>query len=430
MARSGRILSTPSWGTRCSLWCALCLAALAGCAAPVVGPPPELDPNLPPETAGAYWRQDESFPQALAVARRGTPSPTPELDALAELASATTPELRLDAILSPGATPAPPIRLRPGDELEVVVYDRPEFSGLRRVGPDGTVPLFLVGALRLEGLTEGEAGGLVSKVLQAHVKQAQVQVWIRSPAGQQAELIGRVAKPGVHPLPLDRRLSVAGLLGLGGGLEGDADGSRLALIRRDAQGLQRVYHFTYQELISAHLLGREAWVEPQDELLVPRLPDVFVYGAVGTPGTQALRPETTVAALLLRAGGLSQSANARELQVLEGEAVKPAQLEQVLRAGQVVFVPKRQRVYMVGRGLRENGPMDIPSTGLTVIQALAEAGWFTKHADLDNVEILRYRKGRQVRIAVPVDEILDGERSESDFVLQPGDLVRVPEELF
>ena len=406
------------------------LLLTAGCGSPAPVLPENLDPNLPPETAGAYWRQDESFPQAMAVARRGIPSPTPELDALAEVASATTPELRLEAILSPGSTLAPSIRLRPGDQVEVVVYDRPEFSGVRRVGPDGTVPLFLVGSLRLEGLTEGEAGGLVSKALQSHVKQAQVQVWISEPAGQQAEVIGRVAKPGTLPLPLNRRLSVVGLLALGGGLAEDADGARLALIRRDIDGLQRVFHFTYQELISAHLLGREAWIEPQDELLVPRLPDVFVYGAVGTPGTQPLRPQTTVAALLLRAGGLSESANARDLQVLQGESVKSALLEQQLSAGQVVFVPKRQRVYVVGRGLRENGPIDIPSTGLTVIQALAESGWFTKHADLDSVEILRYRNGRQVRIEVPIEDILDGKRSEADFVLQPGDLVRVPEELF
>ncbi|MBL4849075.1 MAG: SLBB domain-containing protein [Planctomycetes bacterium] len=402
--------------------------ALSGCKTPS-GPPATWD-SAAEASETAYWRQDEAFPQAQAVARSGIPSPTPELDALAALSAATTPNLKLSAILTPGSTAAPPIRLRPGDELEVVVYDRPEFSGTRRVGPDGTVPLFLVGSLRLEGLTEGEAGRIVSKALLAHLKQAQVQIWIKDPAGQQAQVIGRVRKPGAIDLPANRRLSVVGLLALSGGLDEDADGSQLTLVRRNSKGKQECYHFTHQELIAAHLAGREAWIEPEDELIVPRLSDVFVYGAVSKLGSHPLRPKTTVAALLLRAGGLDERANAREIQIMDGEKITPAELEKPLSPGQVVFVPKRQRVYMVGRGIRENGPIDIPSTGLTVVQAIAEAGWFTKRANLDSVEILRYRGRRQERIEVPFEEILDGEVSESDYVLQPGDLVRVSEDLF
>ena len=219
-------------------------------------------------------------------------------------------------------------------------------------------------------------------------------------------------------------------LALGGGLETDADGARLTLIRRDEQGRQRCYHFTHDELIAAHLAGREAWIEPEDEVVIPRLPDAFVYGAVEKIGAHTLRPRTTVAALLLGAGGLKESANAREIQILQGGKITPAELSKPLAKGQVVFVPQRQRVYMVGRGLRENGPIDIPSTGLTVVQAIAEAGWFTKRANLGSVEILRYRGGRQQRFVVPFEEILAGEVDESDYVLQPGDLVRVSEDLF
>jgi polysaccharide biosynthesis/export protein len=366
----------------------------------------------------------------LAVARSGVPSPTPELDALAEFAAATTPELKLSAVLSPGSDPAPPVRLRPGDQIEIEVYAHEEFSGERRVGTDGTVPLFKVGALRLEGLTEVQAGNLVAKALLSQIKQAQVQLWIKEPAGQQAHLVGRVRKPGATDLPLNRRLSVVTFLALGGGLEEDADGSRLTLIRRDERGRQRCYHFTHDELIAAHLAGQEVWIEPEDEVVIPRLPDAFVYGAVETLGSHPLRAGTTVAALLLRAGGLKDSANAREIQVLQGEQITPAELSKPLGRGQVVFVPQRQRVYMVGRGLRENGPIDIPSTGLTVVQAVAEAGWFTKRADLGSVEILRYRGGRQQRFQVPFEAILEGEVDESDYVLQPGDLVRVSEDLF
>lgn len=413
-------------GLRRLLLAALAGSALWGCAASAPPPPPV--ENLESETA--YWRQDEAFPQALAVAQSGIPSPTPELDALAVVAAATTPELKLDAILAPAGEAAPAVRLRPGDQIGVQVYAHEEFSGTRRIGTDGTVPLFKVGALRLEGLTEVQAGNLVAKALLSQIKQAQVQLWIIEPAGQQAHLIGRVRKPGATDLPLNRRLSLVTFLALGGGLVEDADGSQLTLIRRDHEGKQRCYHFTHDELLAAHLSGREAWIEPEDELVIPRLPDAFVYGAVESLGAHPLRPKTTVAALLLRAGGLKESANAREIQILQGEKITPAELSKPLAKGQVVFVPQRQRVYMVGRGLRENGPIDIPSTGLTVVQAVAEAGWFTKRANVGSVEILRYRGGRQQRFAVPFEEILAGEVDESDYVLQPGDLVRVSEDLF
>ena len=403
----------------CALLCGACQSAQ------------ELPPGAADQgAAGApYWLQDESYAQARAVALSGTPSPTPELDALAELARVTTPELKLAQLLSPAAAAVPPARLRPGDRVEIEVYDREEFSGERRVGPDGKVPLFLLGAVAVEGKTEAEASQALRVGLRAHVKQAQVHLWIKERAPIEAFLTGRVREPGAVRLPDERRLSLVGLLALGGGLAEDADGTRIALLRRGEGERQRCYHFSYQELIAAHLGGQEAWVEPDDELVIPRLPQAYVYGAVGKEGALALRRGTTVASALLQAGGLERSANAQEIQVLARRESRSAQLEGGLGAEQVVFVPQRQRVYVVGEGVENPGPIDLPGTGLTVMQAIAEAGWFTKRADLGDVEILRYRGNRQERIEVPVEEILDGERRESEFSLLPGDLIRVPESI-
>ncbi|MGE0709444.1 MAG: SLBB domain-containing protein [Planctomycetota bacterium] len=405
------------------------VAALACSACQSSQDPPSGRPGEELASA-AYWLQDESFAQARAVALSGIPSPTPELDALAELARVTTPELQLQQLLSPAAAAVPPARLRPGDRLEIEVYGRPEFSGERRVGPDGKLPMFLLGSVEVADQTESEAAQTLSLGLRAHVKQAQVSLWIKERTKVSAALTGLVRKPGSVPLPDERRLSLVGLLALGGGLAEDADGGRLALLRRGEGDTQRCYHFTHDELVAAHLRGQEAWVEPEDELVVPRLAQAYVYGAVGKEGAHTLRRGTTVASALLLAGGLAKHANAQEIRVLSQERSRPAKLEAELRPEEVVFVPQRQRVYVVGAGVEKPGPIDLPGSGLTVMQAIAEAGWFTKHAKLGDVEILRYRGNRQVRIEVPVQELLDGERRESEFSLQPGDLVRVPESIW
>ena len=44
--------------------------------------------------------------------------------------------------------------------------------------------------------------------------------------------------------------------------------------------------------------------------------------------------------------------------------------------------------------------------------------------------MIRYQDGKQVRIQVPVEEILDGEQVEADCRLLPGDLIFVPRSIW
>ena len=244
------------------------------------------------------------------------------------------------------------------------------------------------------------------------------------------KVIGRVPAPGAIDLPADKQLSMNSVLSLAGGLEADADGERLTLVRQTRGEGRRCYHFDFESLLNAHLGGREVWVEPDDQLVVPRLGDVYVYGEVQAPGTYPLRKGSTIASLLFQAGGLTDDADGKAVRVLAGVESKQVTLESRVEANEVVFVPKRLRVYVVGGGVVEQGPVDVPRTGLTVIQAIAEAGWLSKHPATGSIEILRYRNGQTQRIEVPFDEILEGEVSENDYRLQPGDLVRVPERIW
>lgn len=401
---------------------------LVGCgAAParVVAPPGT------PVGLDSYWEQDEAYLQARAVATRGAPSSTPELDAIAALASATTPELALGEVLEPADRPPTAAVLRPGDRVAIEVFGRDELGGERRIGPDGRVPMLVVGPLRLGGLTEAEAARVVAESMSALTRRPQVQVRLLEAAPVSVRVVGRVAGgSGGVPLPPERALDCLDLIAQRGGLADDADDGRLTLLRSE-DGRTRGYHFSYAELLGARPAGLALPLRPDDVLVVPRLPEVYVFGQVARSGAFPLRPGATIASLLVQVGGLTQEASARDVQVLRGDRrLEVRGLERALEPGDVVFVPQRRRVYLVGEGLATSGPIDLPAAGLTVVQAIAAAGWLTKHADVDGVEVLRYRGGQGRRFPIPLREILAGEVRDADYPLQPGDVIHVPESVW
>lgn len=384
-------------------------------------------PASPGPIAGASWDQDDGYLQARAVADKGAPSPYPELDAIAALASATTPDLTLAELLAPASRQAPAARLRPGDVVALDVYGRPELGGDRRVGPDGQIPMFVGGGLGVAGLTEGEASSAAAERLAELTRLPQVQVRLLHPAPAEVRVVGRVERPGAQPVPPERVLDLVDLVAQCGGLSPDADVEHLTLLRDDAEGRTRGFHFGYPELLATRSSGLSVALAPGDLVVVPRLPDVYVFGRVQRAGALPLRPGATVASLLIQAGGPTDGASVRDLQLLRAGQTRAAALDRPLAAGDVVFVPERPRVYLVGAGVATSGPIDLPSSGLTVVQAIAAAGWLTKHADLDGVEVLRYRSGEGTRFQIPLRQLLSGALRASEYLLQPGDVVHVPE---
>lgn len=63
--------------------------------------------------------------------------------------------------------------------------------------------------------------------------------------------------------------------------------------------------------------------------------------------------------------------------------------------------------------------------GMTIVAAISAAGGFNRTAARNGVNITRLIDGRETRVPVRVDDIING--SEKNFVLQPGDIVFVPE---
>jgi protein involved in polysaccharide export with SLBB domain len=95
-----------------------------------------------------------------------------------------------------------------------------------------------------------------------------------------------------------------------------------------------------------------------------------------------------------------------------------------------VMTKSRGKVYLVG-AVRTPGPQEIPSDEVfTVSKAILRAGGFTDFADKHNDKVTRKGTGpggSDKSFTVNVAEILEKGRTEKDMVLEPGDLVYIPE---
>ena len=87
------------------------------------------------------------------------------------------------------------------------------------------------------------------------------------------------------------------------------------------------------------------------------------------------------------------------------------------------------KVYVTGQ-VRNSGGYDVPAgETMTVSRAILNAGGFSDWSDKRNVRLVRKTGGGRETRTINVQEIWEKGRLEKDLVVQPGDLIRVPERL-
>ncbi|MCX7886317.1 MAG: polysaccharide export protein [Verrucomicrobiae bacterium] len=89
-----------------------------------------------------------------------------------------------------------------------------------------------------------------------------------------------------------------------------------------------------------------------------------------------------------------------------------------------------QKVLIIGQ-VKNPGSYEIPRhETLTVLQLIARAGGFTDIAAQNRVTVIRGEGSKQKRIVVNVPAIISSGDRSKDIVLEPGDVVSVPETFF
>lgn len=244
----------------------------------------------------------------------------------------------------------------PQDVLAISVYDQPELGGKYTVEADGTFTFPLIGRVRAGGLTLRKIEQhLRSELSNGYLRNPQVGVAIDAYRSQRVFVVGEVRSPGTYPLTGD--MTLIEVLARAGSTTDNASADVL-IVRPRAN-------------------------RPVDG---PTLPNQEGDVEVVRVDVEALQ-----------SGELSQNAP--------------------LRHNDTIFVPRAERVYVVGQ-VKSPGVYPLKK-GTTVLQALALAGGVTDRGSSTRIRIVRLEDGKRVEL-----------RAKPEDLVRAGDSVIVLERFF
>lgn len=240
------------------------------------------------------------------------------------------------------------VKLGRGDLIEVSVYNVPELATKARVSNSGDVYLPLIDYVHVEGLTQEEAQTVIEKRLAdgGFVRNPHVTIFVDEAASQGVTVIGEVAKPGIYPDVVDRKLYT--MVSEAGGFTAAAS-RKIAIIRR---GQAEPIRVDLPRNLADDLSGNVD-VLPGDTINVPRAPIIYVVGDVGRPsGLLVDNGALTVLQALALAGGTNRTAKMSGARIIRktpsGMTETPLQLKKMLeakvpdvtlQADDILFVP-------------------------------------------------------------------------------------------
>ncbi len=266
-----------------------------------------------------------------------------------------------------------------GDRIRINVFEVPEYTGEYQIPPGGTLYLPLVGPVDIIGLTQSEAADAIAAKYSRYLKRPLITVSLLSPRPINVVVSGEVSRPGSYTVGLQggagdnpgvQYPTIVGALTLAEGVTLAADLRQVKLRRRQGLGPERVTNLDLTELVKTGYLPQDITLRDGDTIFVPtatqintaeirqfstasfsaapnRPRTVTIVGEVNRPGsyvvvggsTAASAPATTansqggragatieagggaggglptVSRAIQLAGGITESANIRNIQI-------------------------------------------------------------------------------------------------------------------
>ena len=250
--------------------------------------------------------------------------------------------------------------LGPGDAVIVELLDVPEYSGVFKIGPDGTLYLPRLRSLVVEGLTVEELRYSLKREFSAYVRDPQVFV---SPAAYRPIRVyvgGEVANPGYYYL----------------------SGTQIVEASNKVEDKDIINN-------PANQLGpRIRGVKINDALRLPTVFDALRTAGGVTPFSKLREVSVTRKRPISSGGGkirttldflalIAEGDESQNIRLFDGDTIvvarSPTELrEQIIKAGQTNLSPDFFQVYVSGR-VRDPGAKVLPQ-GASLDQALAAAG--------------------------------------------------------
>jgi polysaccharide export outer membrane protein len=175
----------------------------------------------------------------------------------------------------------------------------------------------------------------------------------------------------------------------------------------------------------------------------------LVLGSVKNPASYPLQAQERVLDAISKAGGLEFQKTGKKGMIIRTENPNTANERKIvinfdlmsLLKGKdqisniflfdkdVLYVPPAEHFYIIGQ-VKEPGSHPITDREITLVEAISMAGGFTPIAARNRTRIIRVENGVEKIIEVRVDSITDAGKKIQDVVIQPNDIIFVPESFF
>jgi len=164
---------------------------------------------------------------------------------------------------------------------------------------------------------------------------------------------------------------------------------------------------------------------------------VFVLGQVNNPGVYRMKSDITLLEAISAAGGITSDAylggaylvrDGKILLVNFFDLVRRGNTEEniPLRPGDIIYIPdkKDHKIYVLGEVNRQSAiPLE---EGLTLLEAITEAGGFTHDAKRQSILVLRGNLSRPEIMTIDAKSILSKSNFSANIPVRHGDIIYVP----
>lgn len=166
---------------------------------------------------------------------------------------------------------------------------------------------------------------------------------------------------------------------------------------------------------------------------------VFFLGGVSRTAPLQATQGLTLSQALSMAGGVAPSADPEKAFVLRGDKVIGVDFMRLIQKGDAsqniriepgdtIIVPIAEFVYVQGE-VKAPGAFKF-SKDLTVLKAIAQAGGLTPLAAASRVSVIRSEGAKKQNIRLNMNNVMKNPEGNPDVILQPNDIIIVPQRLF
>ncbi len=159
-------------------------------------------------------------------------------------------------------------RVRVGDVLEIAFFGTSELNQNRTVGPDGEIPLTLIGPVKAVGRTLKDLKEELTERYGPQVVNPEITISVSQFSGMKVYVGGEVNQAGM--LPYHGGLTIVQAIMQAGGFKDTARLTQVVLIRKGERGEPLGSQVNVKKVLKAAKFDLDPPLQPSDIVFVPR----------------------------------------------------------------------------------------------------------------------------------------------------------------